>query len=233
MSIGQQGAGKESSGDKRTPIGVYFVTEQLDTSRLHEKYGVTAFPLDYPNAWDKLLERDGDGIWVHGVQPGGGERPKRDTDGCIALPNDNLAELAPEFRDNVTPVVIARKVAWRGPAEVQALEQELTNRVAAWVTSRASGDLHAYLGFYDDSFSRWGMSKREWSALILKSGSFEAQDARVDELLLLAYPGEKDLYFSRFVLTVGDGEQHSSEMTRLFWRRDENGALKIVAEDVG
>lgn len=37
MSIGQNGDGKQRAGDRRTPLGVYFVTEQLDTSRLHEK----------------------------------------------------------------------------------------------------------------------------------------------------------------------------------------------------
>src|SRR5210317_641851 len=67
MSIGRNGAGKLRSGDRKTPLGVYFVTEQLDTSRMHEKYGVTAFPLDYPNAWDRLGGRDGYGIWIHGV----------------------------------------------------------------------------------------------------------------------------------------------------------------------
>ena len=75
MSIGLGGTGKERAGDQRTPLGVYFVTEQLDTSRLHDKYGVTAFSLDYPNAWDRRLGRTGDGIWVHGVDQKGGTRP--------------------------------------------------------------------------------------------------------------------------------------------------------------
>ena len=52
MSVGQNGWGKERNGDLRTPIGTYIVTEQLDTERMHEKYGVTAYVLDYPNAWD-------------------------------------------------------------------------------------------------------------------------------------------------------------------------------------
>ena len=98
MSIGKEGAGKNRSGDKRTPFGAYFVTEQLDTTKLHAKYGVTAFPLDYPNAWDLRAGRDGDGIWVHGVDPRGGKRPKRDTDGCIALPNEDLSNLAAPVR---------------------------------------------------------------------------------------------------------------------------------------
>ena len=33
----------------------------------HDKYGVAAYPLDYPNAWDRFNERTGYGIWLHGV----------------------------------------------------------------------------------------------------------------------------------------------------------------------
>ncbi|MGB5512177.1 MAG: L,D-transpeptidase family protein, partial [Woeseiaceae bacterium] len=105
MSIGQNGEGKQTSGDRRTPLGIYFVTEQLDTSRMHEKYGVTAFVLDYPNVLDNQSGKTGDGIWIHGVDARGGKRPPRDTDGCIALPNDELAEMATLFRSNTTPVI--------------------------------------------------------------------------------------------------------------------------------
>jgi len=86
MSIGQNGVGKMRPWDRRTPLGIYFVVEQLDTSKLHERYGPTAFPLDYPNIWDRINRRGGDGIWIHGVAPGGDQRPPLDTDGCIALP---------------------------------------------------------------------------------------------------------------------------------------------------
>ena len=37
MSIGENGDGKQRNGDRKTPLGIYFVTEQLDTSRMHEK----------------------------------------------------------------------------------------------------------------------------------------------------------------------------------------------------
>ena len=32
MSIGEGGAGKERAWDRRTPLGIYFVVDQLDTS---------------------------------------------------------------------------------------------------------------------------------------------------------------------------------------------------------
>jgi murein L,D-transpeptidase YafK len=234
MSIGEDGTGKQHSGDKRTPIGVYFVTEQLDTSKLHEKYGVTAFPLDYPNAWDKRAERDGDGIWVHGVHPEGGQRPVRDTDGCIALGNEDLIRLTPEFEDNVTPVLITREIDWVETSANDELRVELESRVAEWASSKASGDLFSFLSLYSDEFGRWGMDKTEWSSIYLGvARQHKIRAVAVDDLLLLAYPGEDNLYLSRFRQIVEDDEREIASTTRLYWRRDSSGALKIIAEDQG
>ena len=234
MSIGQNGSGKQRSGDKRTPLGVYFVTEQLDTSKLHEKYGVTAFPLDYPNVWDRLADRDGDGIWIHGVMLSGGVRPERDTDGCIALPNADLSLLVPDFRDNVTPVLVTLSVNWVGAAEHRALRLELEDKIDQWADVQKSGDLFAYLSLYSDEFQRWGMNKAEWSSLTLQTGSLRAiQQVNVSDLLLVAYPEEEGVYLSRFQLETVDDARKTTSRKRLYWRRDAVGALKIVAEDDG
>jgi murein L,D-transpeptidase YafK len=234
MSIGSNGSGKQRSGDRRTPLGAYFVTEQLDTSQLHDKYGVTAFPLDYPNTWDRLSERDGDGIWVHGVLPDGGRRPEQDTDGCIALPNEDLSLLAPAFRDNVTPVLVTLAVDWVEEAAVLPLRAELEDRIGDWADSRRQGDLYRYLSLYSDEFRRWGMNKAEWSSLILQTENLgSGQDVEISDLLLVGYPEEDGLYLSRFLVETHDDEQKVVSRTRLYWRRDESGVLKIVAEGAG
>lgn len=234
ISIGQNGTGKERSGDKRTPIGVYFVTERLDTTRLHEKYGPTAYPLDYPNAWDLRHERTGDGIWVHGVDPRGGKRPVRDTDGCIALRNEDLTQLAPTFEDNRTPVIVTTKMAWGDASDNHDLDAELQGAVAEWARSRADGDMYSYLSLYDEGFQRWGMNKSEWSALSLHAANrSQRDDIAVSDVLLLAYPAEDNLYLSRFQQNISAGDTQRVVTTRLYWRRDAHGVLKIIAEDNG
>lgn len=52
ISIGKAGVGKSLEGDKRTPLGVYFVTSNLDRRRLTDFYGSGALPINYPNAYD-------------------------------------------------------------------------------------------------------------------------------------------------------------------------------------
>jgi murein L,D-transpeptidase YafK len=235
MSIGQGGTGKERAGDRRTPLGIYFVTEQLDTSRLHDKYGVTAFPLDYPNAWDRRLGRTGDGIWVHGVDPQGGTRPPLDTDGCIALPNKRLLALQASFAANITPVLIATELVWDEPGAVAARRAALEQAVMSWAENLRQGDMYAWLEFYDDTFRHWGMNKDEWSAFSLETvGQRPIEGVTISDLLLLADPIEEGLYLSRFRLEIREGTSHSVvSMRRMYWRRSESGALKIVAEDSG
>ncbi len=234
MSIGQGGAGKQRSGDRRTPLGIYFVTEQLDTSKLHERYGVTAFPLDYPNAWDRRLERSGDGIWVHGVDPRGGVRPPRDTDGCIALPNDKLLGLEDRFLANVTPVVVASKVDWVDRGQVESLRAELERIVAQWADSLERGDWHAFLSLYDDEFRHWGMNKDEWTVFTVQTlGARAITAVTLDDMLLLGDPEEEGLYLSRFRHAVSDGKTTVKITKRLYWRRSDSGALRIIAEDSG
>jgi murein L,D-transpeptidase YafK len=234
MSIGSSGSGKQRSGDRRTPLGAYFVTEQLDTSQLHDKYGVTAFPLDYPNVWDRLAKRDGDGIWVHGVLPGGERRPEQDTDGCIALPNEDLSRLAPVIIDNVTPVLVTLSVDWVDEDSTFSLRAELEDRIAEWADSQENGDLYAYLSLYSDEFQRWGMNKAEWSSLSMQTTRLRTiQHVEISDLLLVGYPEEDGLYLSRFLVETEDDERKIASRTRLYWRRDASGAFKIVAEDVG
>ena len=235
MSIGQAGVGKQRTGDQRTPLGIYFVTEQLDTSRLHEKYGVTAFPLDYPNAWDRRLGRTGDGIWVHGVDANGGVRPPLDTDGCIALPNDRLLALEDLFAPNVTPVLIAQELAWSEAGAVAALRVALERAVAGWAGSLERGDMATWLDYYDESFEQWGMSKAEWAAFSLQTTARRPiERVTVSDLLLLGDPVEAGLYLSRFRLEVSEADAGSVvSMRRMYWRRSESGAFRIVAEDSG
>ena len=233
VSIGENGVGKQRAWDRRTPLGIYFISEQLDTRGLHEKYGPTAFPLDYPNVRDRSMQRGGDGIWIHGVAPQGGRRPPLDTDGCIALANDELLVLADKLIPLVTPVVITRKIEWQGPQQIAALRDELNVALEAWAKSFESGDLHRYLSSYAESFDYRGMKRSEWAAYRMSTFTRAVRGFELDEVLLLADPEETELYLSRFRQKVSDDERTVETTKRLYWQRSADGNLRIVAEDNG
>ena len=234
MSIGQKGVGKERAWDRKTPLGVYFITEQLDTRDLDAKYGVAAYPLDYPNAWDNRKRRTGDGIWIHGVDENGVKRPTRDTDGCLALPNDELLSLGNTLQPLITPVIVARELIWSTPEELEIKRMELRTVLELWRQSLEASDLTNYLALYSDEFRYRGMDKAAWSSY--RRSVFDAREiesVNLDDVLLIADPEEPGLYLSRFTqeyVTVG-GTVRTTK--RLYWLRREDRSWRIVAEGAG
>ena len=234
MSVGQNGVGKSKAWDRRTPLGIYFVNERLDTTGMHERYGPMAFALDYPNAWDLANERSGDGIWIHGVIANSERRPPLDTDGCIALPNDALISLEGMLQPMVTPVIIARDIDWASADELSAIRQELEDALHVWARSFRSGDLYGYLSLYANDFEFRGMDRTEWAAYRVQAiAATPISDFSIDDLLLLGDPEDEGLYLSRFRQTIIDEANTIVTTKRLYWRRSANGGLRIVAEDNG
>lgn len=234
LSIGENGAGKRRAWDRRTPLGIYFVIDQLDTSRLHDKYGIGAFPLDYPNAVDQLRERTGSGIWVHGVESGAGRRPRHDTDGCLALPNEDLAALEPSFVPNTTPVIVTPSIERRDADEREALVRALRLRLAEWEFAQESRNVDRYVALYAPDFGYRGLAFEDWASF--RAAALERHrtlSIDVADLLLLADPVEPDLYLARFRHTVRTDDRTTVTTKRLYWQRQEDGSLKIIAEDNG
>jgi len=234
MSIGQNGVGKQKAWDRKTPLGVYFITEELDTSNLDAKYGVAAYPLDYPNAWDDYKERTGNGIWLHGVDRNGARRPPRDTDGCLALPNDELLSLGDALEPLVTPVIVARELIWATAEEVENLRIELRIALEIWRQSLEESDLVTYLSLYANDFRHQGMDKEAWASNRL--GSFDTRDiesVNLESILLIADPEEPGLYLSRFTQEFVTGSGPVRITKRLYWLRSNDNEWQIVAEGAG
>ncbi|MEM1262801.1 MAG: L,D-transpeptidase family protein [Pseudomonadota bacterium] len=134
VSIGKNGAGKRRSGDRRTPLGIYWVVGRLEDRQLPPRYGPLAFPLDYPNAWDRQLGRSGDGIWLHGTEPSTYARPPQDSDGCLVLSDELLLSLAPALSGSDVPVVIATEWRFGNEAVTTARGEAVLAEVERWVS---------------------------------------------------------------------------------------------------
>ncbi|WP_159912904.1 murein L,D-transpeptidase family protein [Pantoea sp. 18069] len=137
VSIGKFGMGKSLEGDQRTPQGVYFIGRQIPGARLPEFYGKGALTLNYPNDWDKAVDRSGDGIWLHGSPPDQFARLPEASDGCIVLANPDLILLMKTL-DRQTPVLMRDKLEWTGPSDrsqartADAFVRVLDNWQQAW-----------------------------------------------------------------------------------------------------
>jgi len=111
ITVGKNGVEKQAEGDKRTPIGVYFAGQRL-TQPLADVYGDAAYPLNYPNEWDKQHGKKGSGIWLHGTPSNTYSRPPRASDGCVVLTNEDIKKLNPILQAGKTPVIIAKNLKW-------------------------------------------------------------------------------------------------------------------------
>lgn len=137
--VGGGGGDKKVSGDMKTPEGVYYITGYLSPEELRkaygsvaDDYGTGAFPLNYPNFFDRISGKTGSGIWIHGKRV---DRKEQTTRGCVALENDVLDKYKQYLKRGV-PVVIARKVEFEQlhnyESEKAFLKQKLDDLVASW-----------------------------------------------------------------------------------------------------
>ncbi|AOF86496.1 L,D-transpeptidase catalytic domain protein [Hydrogenophaga sp. RAC07] len=162
MSVGLSGIEKAVEGDKRTPLGVYYITSTLNPADLPDLYGVGALPINYPNPLDVQRGKTGSGIWLHGTPSDQFVRAPQASDGCVVLSNPDLERLLRTVQIRTTPVVIAPELQWVQP---DALSQDLAQFegvLEAWRRSRSEGNLAELKGFYSSRFSNQGRDLAQW-----------------------------------------------------------------------
>ncbi|MDN5935276.1 MAG: L,D-transpeptidase family protein, partial [Nitrosospira sp.] len=162
ISSGKNGSQKLKEGDKKTPVGVYFVTANLPREKLTDFYGSGAFPIDYPNEWDKRHGRNGFGIWLHGTPSNTYSRPPRASDGCVVLANQDLDAVGTTLQVGITPVIISDEMEWVKPGDATLLRHKLAQHLESWRHDWESGNVDAYIRHYGRDFSSGNQNLAEW-----------------------------------------------------------------------
>ncbi len=229
VTLGKNGVEKTLEGDQKTPIGVYHVTANLPRRKLTDFYGSGAFPINYPNAWDRKLGRTGHGIWLHGTPSDTYSRPPRASDGCIVLANTDLDLVAGKVRVGATPVVIADEVEWVPAATLEAERKGLADALEAWRADWESRDTARYLAHYAAKFHSGDQDLPAWSAHKRKVNAGKQWiKVGLSRVSMFHYPREK------FVVVGFDQDYRSSNLSnvmrkRQYWVR-EGGRWKILYE---
>jgi murein L,D-transpeptidase YafK len=230
VSIGRLGAEKNTEGDQRTPLGVYYITSRLEAKQLTDFYGVGALPLNYPNEYDRRQGKTGSGIWLHGVPSDSYARSPNSTDGCVVLANSELQTILQRVQPRSTPVVIARSLQWLTPDRNEAQRRNLQNLMEGWRVARASGDLNRLLAFYSPQFASGGKDLQQFRQLLERD--VQAQRGKVlqlKDLAILSWKDKSDVLVVTFG-EVGEG-QRTGTVKRQYWGK-EGGLWKIFFEGV-
>ena len=230
VTLGKNGIDKARQGDQKTPVGVYHVTANLPRSKLTDFYGAGAFPINYPNEWDKRQARTGYGIWLHGVPADMYARPPRASDGCIVLANPDLESVARHVQVGLTPVIIADEIEWIDAAALEAERTALAAAVERWRADWQSRDTETYLAHYSERFSA---GKQDLAAWTQHKRTVNAAKSwirvELSQLAMFRHPRETD-----FVVVTFHQDYRSSGLSNVMKKRQywvkEGGRWKILYE---
>lgn len=230
VTIGKNGVGKQVEGDKRTPIGVYFAKQKL-TQPLADMYGDGAYPLNYPNEWDRQKNRSGSGIWLHGTPSNTYSRPPNASDGCVVLTNQDLKTLAPILQSGKTPVIIANDLEWQDDEQSLAEKHSLQESIDTWLSDWESQNTSKYLSHYSRAFNSNGINYQQWAD---HKVSVQANKPKVNislsDVSMFSYPdSDKKMVVVDFKQDFRSANLSNKMQKRQYWVQ-EGDSWKIIYE---
>jgi murein L,D-transpeptidase YafK len=230
VTLGKNGVDKAREGDQKTPLGVYHVTANLARKKLTDFYGSGAFPINYPNEWDRRLGRNGHGIWLHGVPSDVYSRPPRASDGCIVLANADLDSVARFVQVGLTPVIITEGIEWADASVVDAERKSLAAALEQWRADWQSRDTEKYLSHYSPRFSAGKQDFAAWSAHKRKVNAGRKWiRIGLSRVSMFAYPRERDFVVVSFDQHYRSDGRSNHMRKRQYWIK-EAGHWKILYE---
>ena len=233
VSIGKAGFNKKASGDNKTPIGVYKITSHLIDEDLPELYGDGAYPINYPNIWDKRRKKTGYGIWIHGVPRDVYSRPPLTSEGCIVTSNHTLRKLKPYTVIGKTPVVLVENIKWIKRNTWHQNKNSANKILEDWKETWESLDPHDFISQHSINFRSKKHDFEERVAHILRIIKNKTYiKVKIENLNLFYYPQNKNLIFSDFRQHYESNNYKTSSNKKLFWKKEKDGKWRILHEGV-
>jgi len=233
VSSGKNGALKAREGDEKTPVGVYHITASLPREKLSEFYGDGAFPISYPNEWDRIQGRNGHGIWLHGTPPDTYSRPPRSSNGCVVLANADLDAVARDLQVGLTPVIISEDVEWLSFDDWASERRAFRDQLERWRADWESRDTDRYLSHYSRRFAANGQNYESWAR-----HKREVNEGKrwikvgIENVSMFRDPGKEDLLVVTFDQEYRSNNLSNMMRKRQYWKR-EDGDWRIVYEGPG
>ena len=230
VTLGKNGIDKARQGDQKTPVGVYHVTANLPRKKLTDFYGSGAFPINYPNEWDKRQGRNGHGIWLHGVPSNLYSRPPRASDGCIVLSNPDLDALGRQLQVGLTPVIIADQIEWVDSVALDRDRASLSAALEQWRADWQSRDADKYLSHYSQRFKSGQQDLLSWSEHKRSVNAGKAWiKVGLSRVAMLRYPSERDVVVVTFLQDYRSDGLANVVRKRQYWVK-EGERWKILYE---
>ena len=230
ITQGKLGAEKTREGDKKTPIGVYHVTSSLPRQKLTDFYGSGAFPINYPNDWDKRQGRNGHGIWLHGTPSDTFSRPPKASDGCVVLANQDLDTLSKSLQIGLTPVIISNSIEWLSLDDWQSERTSLLKMIEEWRQDWESRDAEHYARHYSNKFNADGQNYQGWTEQKRKVNAAKSWiKVGTGNISMFRNPGKEEYVVVTFEQDYRSNNLSNQMKKRQYWIK-EGGRWKILYE---
>jgi len=233
-SSGKNGAIKLLEGDRKTPVGVYFVSQHIPGDKLPDLYGAGAFPIDYPNPWDHRLGRTGYGIWLHGVPSDTYSRTPRSSNGCVAMANADFEAITPLIEVGKTPVIIAKKINWQELSIIQKQRASLDRSIEKWRQDWESRNMGRYTTNYSQSFRTNKHNHGTWIERKNRLNKYKTHiKVTLSDISFFSDPAEEGLVVVKFQQRYNSNNYSGEVQKRQYWRHENDGVWRIVYEGSG
>jgi len=234
VSIGKKGYGKRFEGDKKTPFGTYFLQKKIER-KLTDFYGGGAYPLNYPNNFDKINQYTGSGIWIHGTPKSTYSRAPEASDGCIVLSNKDLVKLKKVLNTPGTPVILSNlsiiELSLRDEEELNKDQKQLLSAIGKWKAAWVNTNYEGYINFYSSDARYNNSNYKKWS--LLKKTIFKKSkniSITLNNISIYEYPSTNDpLRIVFFNQNYKSNLIVNKTKKKQIWR-NKNGKWRIIYE---
>jgi len=226
---GENKGDKIKEGDKKTPIGIYKITEKLShETKLDPFYGPLAFVTSYPNTYDTYLGKNGHGIWIHGLPT---KRTREQfTRGCIAIKNSNIECLDSNIKIEKTLLIINNKKVQTDISK--DLLASILSELYLWRYSWLHNNIDNYLNFYSSDFIRSdGMDFNSFTKY--KTRVFKKIEKKIiifKNINIIPYPNTQNIYQITFEEFYKSKSYEFVGNKTLMVRINTNKKMKIFTE---
>jgi murein L,D-transpeptidase YafK len=226
IAIGKEEGDKFRQGDNKTPEGIYFPGEVIDTQKIDPgKYGQRAIPLNFPNMMDDKEGKTGYGIWLHGAGDDNRIANRQVTEGCVAFYNKDILELSRWVLPPHSLVVITED---KDQVNLKEDLVQVEERTKAWVQAWQNRDLDQYIGFYKGNFTSQGKDKKAYGQYKKRIfQSYQKMVVKMTDLRVVTHP--------KYAVAImaqdfsGDRRFISKGRKILYWQKNPNSKTWVIA----
>ncbi|MBI2712653.1 MAG: L,D-transpeptidase family protein [Bdellovibrio sp.] len=230
-TLGQVKGDKEDENDLKTPEGIYTFTGILKPPKLQAKFGVMSLPMNFPNAFDHLAGRTGNGIMLHATNEPDRLKKNYDSQGCVVVKNEEILEIQPKIRLGLTPILIFSELTqeYLHPGADTGLKKFFEGWIRGWETK----NIDEYISHYHGDFSANGKNRDAWKAYKSNLNSrYASIEVNPENVHFYRHPKYSMVTFTQnYRSKLRNGAWgHRSRGTKILYVAEQDRELKIIAE---